>query len=144
MFNRWIERDLIKTLKVLGLGCIVFSPLAQGMLSEKYRNKIPKNSRMSEKSSLDKNYITKSYLKKIEGLSKIAKKRNQTISQMAIAWVLRNKTITSALIGARTVNQLNECLDSLKNIKFTKNELKSIDKFAKEEKINLWEPSSRF
>jgi L-glyceraldehyde 3-phosphate reductase len=114
------------------------------MLAEKYLKSIPKNSRAAENLSLDKSKITKSYFKKIKGLSKIAKKRGQTISQLAIAWVLRHKTMTSALIGSRTVKQLDECLDSLKNLKFSKLELKQIDKFAKEEKINLWEPSSRY
>ena len=144
MINRWIEKDLLKTLKKLGIGCIAFSPLAQGMLSEKYLHSIPKNSRAAENSSLDKNKITNSYIKKIKGLSKIARNRGQTVSQLAIAWILRHKTMTSALIGSRTVKQLDECLDSLKNLKFTKSELKQIDKFAKEEKINLWEPSSRY
>ena len=144
MINRWIEKDLIKTLKKLGIGCIAFSPLAQGMLSNKYIGSIPKNSRASKNSSLDKKMITKSYLYKIHNLSKIAKKRNQTISQMALAWVLRHPSMTSALIGARTVKQLDECLDSLKNLKFTKNEINNINKYAKEEKINLWEPSSRY
>ena len=144
MINRWIEKDLLKTLIKLGIGCIAFSPLAQGMLSEKYLHSIPNNSRAAENSSLDKNKITKSYIKKIKGLSKIARNRDQTLSQLAIGWILRHKTMTSALIGSRTVKQLDECLDSLKNLKFTKSELKQIDKFAKEEKINLWEPSSRY
>ena len=144
MINRWIEKDLIKTLKKLEIGCIAFSPLAQGMLSQKYLRVIPKQSRAAENSSLDKNKITKSYIEKIKGLSKIAKKRGQTISQLALAWVLRDKVITSALIGSRTVKQLDECLDSLKNLKFSNSELKQIDKFAKEEKINLWELSSRY
>ena len=144
MINRWIEKDLLKTLKKLGIGCIAFSPLAQGMLSEKYLHSIPNNSRAAENSSLEKNNISKSYIKKINGLSKIARNRGQTVSQLAIAWILRHKTMTSALIGSRTVKQLNECLDSLNNLKFTKSELKQIDKFAKEEKINLWEPSSRY
>jgi len=89
-------------------------------------------------------YAEQAVIKKINGLSKIARNRGQTVSQLAIAWILRHKTMTSALIGSRTVKQLNECLDSLKNLKFTKSELKQIDKFAKEEKINLWEPSSRY
>ena len=144
MINRWIEKDLIKTLKKLGMGCIAFSPLAQGMLSEKYLKLIPKKSRAAENSSLDKKMITKTYLFKISNLSKIAKKRGQTLSQMALAWVLRHPTMTSALIGARTIKQLDECLDSLKNLKFSKSELNQINKFAKEEKINLWEPSSRY
>jgi len=144
MINRWIEKDLIKTLKKLGIGCIAFSPLAQGMLSEKYIKTIPKNSRAFENTSLDKNMITKSYLYKIHNLNKIANKRNQTITQMALAWVLRHPTMTSALIGARTVKQLDECLDSLNNLKFSKNEIKKIDMYAKEENINLWEPSSKY
>ena len=143
MINRWVEKDLLKTLKTLGIGCIAFSPLAQGMLSEKYLKDIPKKSRASENSSLDKKMITKTYLQKISKLSKIAKKRNQTISQMALAWVLRHPSMSSALIGSRTVKQLDECLDSLKNLYFTKNELKEIDKYAKEEKINLWSASSK-
>ncbi|MDC1296527.1 L-glyceraldehyde 3-phosphate reductase [Alphaproteobacteria bacterium] len=144
MINRWVEKDLIKTLKKIGVGCIAFSPLAQGMLSEKYLNKIPKLSRASENSSLDKNFITKSYISKISNLSKIAKKRNQTISQMAISWVLRHPTITSALIGARTVKQLDECLDSVKNLNFSTQELKKIDKYAIDERVNLWSESSKY
>tara|TARA_B100000686_G_scaffold336544_1_gene406564 strand:- start:1826 stop:2851 length:1026 start_codon:yes stop_codon:yes gene_type:complete len=142
MINRWIEKDLLQNLKKLGIGCIAFSPLAQGMLSLKYIKNIPNNSRASMNSSLNKKFITKKYIKKIFGLSKIAKKRGQTIPQLSIAWVLRHKEMSSALIGARTLKQLNECLDSLNNLEFTKSELKLIDKFAKEEKINLWEPSS--
>ena len=109
-----------------------------------YLKSIPKSSRAAQNSSLDKNMITSSYKFKIHNLSKIAKKRNQTLSQMAIAWVLRHSTMTSALIGARTINQLNECIDSLKNLKFSNSEIKQIDKFAKEEKINLWETSSKY
>ena len=144
MINRWVEKDLLKNLKKLGIGCIAFSPLAQGMMSSKYLNTIPKDSRANQSSSLDKKHITNSYIKKILGLSKIAKKRNQTIPQLAISWVLRHKTMTSALIGTRNVKQLNECLDSLKNLEFSKSELKSINKYAKEEKINLWETSSSY
>ena len=144
MINRWIEKDLLKTLNKLGIGCIAFSPLAQGMLSEKYLNNIPKNSRARENSSLSKKMITKSYIKKILNLSKIAKKRNQSISQMALAWVLRHPNMTSALIGARNVKQLDECLDSLNNLNFTKKEISLIDKYATEEGINLWSASSNY
>jgi len=143
MINRWIEKDLLKTLNKLGMGCIAFSPLAQGMLSDKYINKIPKISRANEDSSLNPKLITKSYKVKIVNLKKIADKRNQTISQMALSWVLRHKEVTSALIGARTLEQLDECLDSLNNLNFTKQELKTIDKYAKEEHINLWSASSK-
>ena len=104
MINRWVEKDLLSTLRKLGIGCIAFSPLAQGMLSDKYLKIIPKNSRISDNSSLDKKMITKSYIYKINELIKIAKKRNQTLSQMAISWVLRHKNMTSALISARTLN----------------------------------------
>tara|TARA_B110000438_G_C15812984_1_gene650579 strand:- start:1609 stop:2634 length:1026 start_codon:yes stop_codon:yes gene_type:complete len=143
MINRWIEKDLLKTLKQLGIGCIAFSPLAQGMLSEKYLLSIPKNSRAAENSSLDKKMITKSYINKITNLKKIAAKRNQTISQMALAWVLRHPNMTSALIGSRTVKQLDQCLDSLKNLKFATEEIKTINQYAKEEEINLWSGSSK-
>jgi len=143
MLNRWIEKDLLDTLKKLGIGCIAFSPLAQGMLSGKYLKTIPKVSRISDNSSLDKKMITKSYLIKIKELTKIAKKRDQSLPQMALSWVLRHQTMTSALIGARTVKQLDECLDSQNNLNFSKSELKEIDKYAKEEKINLWATSSK-
>ncbi len=144
MINRWIEKDLLNTLKKLGIGCIAFSPLAQGMLSGKYLKSIPEVSRISDNSSLDKKMITKSYLFKIKELTKIAKKRGQSLPQMALSWVLRHQTMTSALIGARTVKQLDECLDSQKNLVFTKKELKNIDIYAKEEKINLWAKSSNY
>ena len=143
MINRWIEKDLLETLTKLGIGCIAFSPLAQGMLSEKYLKTIPSKTRASENSSLDRRMITKSYKYKIKNLSDIAKKRRQTVSQLAIAWILRHKTMTSALIGARTVKQLDECMDSLRNLKFNEKELRLINKYAKEEKINLWAPSSK-
>ena len=143
MLNRWIETDLLDTLKKLGIGCIAFSPLAQGMLSGKYLKTIPKVSRISDNSSLDKKMITKSYLIKINELTKIAKKRGQSLPQMALSWVLRHQNMTSALIGARTVKQLDECLDSQNNLTFSNSELKEIDKYAKEEKINLWAKSSK-
>ena len=144
LFNRWIEKDLLKTLKKYGIGCIAFSPLAQGMISEKYLKNIPKISRISDNSSLDKQMITKTYFKKIIKLAQIAKKRGQTLPQMALAWVLRDSRMTSALIGARTVKQLDDCLDSQKNLDFTKLELKEINKFATEENINLWSTSSKY
>ena len=146
LINRWIEKDLIKTLKDLKIGCIAFSPLAQGMLTNKYLITIPKKTRISENNELArklKKMRTKSYLMKIKGLDKIAKKRGQSLAQMALSWVLRHPSMTSALIGARNVKQLDECLDSQNNLIFTKKELKEIDKFAKEEKINLWSKSSK-
>ena len=144
MINRWIEKDLIQTLKKLGIGCIAFSPLAQGMLSDKYLKKIPKVSRVADNSSLDMILITKKYLNNLKNLIKIAKKREQTLPQMALSWVLRHPTMTSALIGARTVKQLDDCLDSQNNLGFSKTELKEIDKFATDQNINLWSQSSSY
>ncbi len=144
MINRWVEKDLLKTIHKLGIGCMAFSPLAQGMLSDKYIDSIPKNSRANDNTSLKKHMITDSYKHKIKNLSLIAKKRNQSITQMALSWVLRRKEITSALIGVRTVKQLDECLDSLNNLYFKKEELKIIDRYAKEENINLWAASSKY
>ena len=144
MINRWIEKDLIQTLKKLGIGCIAFSPLAQGMLSDKYLKKIPKVSRVADNSSLDMKLITKKYLNNLKNLIKIAKKREQTLPQMALSWVLRHPTMTSALIGARTVKQLDDCLDSQNNLWFSKTELKEIDKCATDQNINLWSPSSSY
>ena len=144
LINRWIEKDLTKTLIENGVGCIAFSPLAQGFLSDKYLNGIPKGTRVSENSSFSKDLITKNNLKIINNLNSIAKKRGQSLSQMALAWVLNNKAVTSALIGVRTLTQLQDNLAALNNLKFSKDELKSIDKRAKEGKINLWAPSSSY
>ena len=144
LINRWIEKDLTKTLIENGIGCIAFSPLAQGFLSDKYLNGIPKGTRVSENSSFSKDLITKNNLKIINNLNSIAKKRGQSLSQMALAWVLNNKAVTSALIGVRTLTQLQDNLAALNNLKFSKDELKSIDKKAKEGKINLWAPSSSY
>ena len=144
LINRWIEKDLTKTLIENGVGCIAFSPLAQGFLSDKYLNGIPKGTRVSENSSFSKDLITKNNLKIINNLNSIAKKRGQSLSQMALAWVLNNKAVTSALIGVRTLTQLQDNLAALNNLKFSKDELKIIDKKAKEGKINLWAPSSSY
>jgi L-glyceraldehyde 3-phosphate reductase len=142
LLNRWIEKDLTKTLINNGVGCIAFSPLAQGFLSNKYLSGIPKGTRVSEKSSFDKTLITKSNTKIINDLNSIAKKRGQSLSQMALAWVLNNKAVTSALIGVRTTQQLKENIEALKNLQFSKSELIEINKKAKEGNINLWSPSS--
>lgn len=142
LLNRWIEKDLSKTLISNGVGCIAFSPLAQGFLSNKYLSNIPKGTRVSENSSFDKTLITKSNIKTINELNLIAKKRGQSLSQMALAWVLNNKAVTSALIGVRTIQQLKENIEALKNLKFSKLELSEINKKAKEGNINLWSPSS--
>ena len=143
LINRWIEKDLTKTLINKGIGCIAFSPLAQGMLSEKYLKGIPKVSRANQKiTSLDKKLITSRNITMIKELNIIAKKRGQSLSQMSIAWVLNNKAVTSALIGVRNLKQLNENVDTLKRLDFTNNELSLINKKAKDGNINLWLASS--
>ena len=142
LINRWIENGLTKTLKKNGVGCIAFSPLAQGFLSQKYLSGIPSGTRVSENSSFSKDLITKKNTKIINNLNIIAKKRGQTLSQMALAWVINNKAITSALIGVRNVKQLRDNIAALNNLKFSKEEIKKIDQKAKEGGINLWAPSS--
>jgi len=143
LINRWIEKDLTKTLINKGIGCIAFSPLAQGMLSDKYLKGIPKVSRANQKiTSLDKKLITSRNITMIKDLNVIAKKRGQSLSQMSIAWVLNNKAVTSALIGVRNLKQLKENVDTLKRLDFTNNELSLINKKAKDGNINLWLASS--
>jgi L-glyceraldehyde 3-phosphate reductase len=143
LINRWIEKDLTKTLLNKGIGCIAFSPLAQGMLSEKYLKGIPKVSRANQKiTSLLKNLISAKNIRTIKDLNIIAKKRGQSLAQMSLAWVLNNKAVTSALIGVRNLKQLNENVASLNNLDFTKSELTLISKKAREGNINLWLTSS--
>ena len=145
LINRWIEKDLSSSLKRNEIGCIAFSPLAQGMLSEKYLKGIPKISRANQTiTSLDKKLITKRNIQIIQELNMIAKNRGQSLSQMAIAWVLNNKIITSALIGVRNTKQLLENVHALENLNFSKEELKLIDKKALDGGINIWAQSSSF
>ena len=145
LINRWIEKDLSSSLKKNEIGCIAFSPLAQGMLSEKYLKGIPKISRANQTiTSLDKKLITKRNIQIIQELNMIAKNRGQSLSQMAIAWVLNNKIITSALIGVRNTKQLLENVHALENLNFSKEELKLIDKNALDGGINIWAQSSSF
>ena len=145
LINRWIEKNLSSSLKKNEIGCIAFSPLAQGMLSEKYLKGIPKISRANQTiTSLDKKLITKRNIQIIQELNMIAKNRGQSLSQMAIAWVLNNKIITSALIGVRNTKQLLENVHALENLNFSKEELKLIDKKALDGGINIWAQSSSF
>ena len=145
LINRWIEKDLTKTIRKLKIGCIAFSPLAQGMPSDKYLKKIPRVSRASDITSyLDKSLITKKNLKIVSDLNKIAIKRGQSLSQMAISWVLSNNYVTSALIGVRNINQLKENLESLNKLNFTTSEMKLINKTAKDGNINIWKQSSSY
>jgi L-glyceraldehyde 3-phosphate reductase len=139
MLNRWVEKDLLATLDELGVGCIGFSPLAQGMLTSKYLRGVPEVSRATaEGSSLLKGFLNDENLKRVRALNEIAAERGQTLAQMAIAWVLRDRRVTSALIGARNVEQLDDSLDAAKNLVFTDAELRAIDAHAQEGDIDLW------
>jgi L-glyceraldehyde 3-phosphate reductase len=139
MLNRWVEKELLSTLDKLGVGCIGFSPLAQGLLTSKYLKGVPANSRAkAEGSSLLKGFLSEENLKRVRALNEIAEGRGQTLAQMAIAWVLRDKRVTSALIGARDVKQLDDSLDAVKNLHFTDAELQEIDRHAQEGEIDLW------
>jgi L-glyceraldehyde 3-phosphate reductase len=139
MLNRWIEKGLLATLGELGVGCIAFSPLAQGLLTSKYLKGIPKDSRARfESSSLLKDFLSDENLKRVRALNGIAQARGQTLAQMAIAWVLRDERVTSALIGARNVEQLDDSLDALKKLEFTTAELKEINRYARDGDLDLW------
>ncbi|PVX28732.1 L-glyceraldehyde 3-phosphate reductase [Sphingomonas pokkalii] len=143
MLNRWIEESLLDTLEDLGTGCIAFSPLAQGMLTRKYLNGVPEDARASKGgSSLDTRLLSEENIARIRALNAIAEKRGQTLAQMAIAWVLRDPRVTSALVGARTVQQLDDSLDAVKNLDFSAEELAEIDTHATEGAIDLWKVSS--
>lgn len=139
MLNRWVEHGLLATLDELGVGCIAFSPLAQGLLTGKYLKGVPRDSRAkSENSSLLKEFLSEKNLKRANALNAIARRRGQTLAQMAIAWVLRLPAVTSALIGARNVEQLDDSLDALKKLNFTAAELKEIDRYAQDGDVDLW------
>jgi L-glyceraldehyde 3-phosphate reductase len=138
MLNRWLEKELLGTLEELGVGCIAFSPLAQGMLTNKYLNGVPANSRANADGSLPKGFLSEDNLNRIRQLNEIAKGRGQSLAQMAIAWVLRDKRVTSALIGARNVEQLDNSLDAINKLQFTDAELSEIDHHAQESEIDLW------
>lgn len=143
MLNRWIEKDgLPETLEEAGLGAIVFSPLAQGMLTNKYLKDIPAGSRASKMRSLQQGFLTDDNIRNIHALNDIAGRRGQTLAQMAIAWVLRDRRITSALIGASKPEQVTDCVGALQNLSFSENELSEIDRHAQDAGINIWAASA--
>jgi len=143
MLNRWIEDDLLPVLGEEGIGCIAFSPLAQGMLSDKYLSGVPEGSRAGTAGTfLSKKLITPENVQHIKGLNEIAGKRGQSLAQMALAWCLRHERVTSVLIGASSPEQIEENVGALKNVSFSDEELRQIDKFAVEGGINLWAQSS--
>jgi len=138
MLNRWAETELLDTLEQLGVGCIAFSPLAQGLLTNKYLNGVPEDSRANNGLSFQKEFLSEDNLRRVRALNEIARGRGQSLAQMAIAWVLRDTRVTSALIGARNVEQLDNSLDALNRIEFTTAELREIDRYAQESGIDLW------
>jgi L-glyceraldehyde 3-phosphate reductase len=139
MLNRWIEEHLLDVLGGEGVGCIAFSPLAQGLLTSKYLNGVPEDSRAkAEGGSFLKDFLSEENLKRVRALNDFARGRGQTLAQMAIAWVLRDKRVTTALVGARNVQQLDDSLDAVKNLKFTDAELIEIDRYAEDGSLDLW------
>jgi L-glyceraldehyde 3-phosphate reductase len=142
MLNRWIEPELLDALGELGVGCIVFSPLAQGMLTTKYLDGVPAGSRASRDGSLSRDLLTDDALARIRGLNEIASRRGQSLAQMALAWTLRDPRMTSTLIGASSVEQLEENVAALDRLGFEDEELEEIDRHAVESEINLWATSS--
>jgi L-glyceraldehyde 3-phosphate reductase len=143
MLNRWIEEGLLDTLGELGVGCIVFSPLAQGMLTDKYLEGIPEGSRATQHSTLSPDLITDETREKMRALNEIAARRGQSLAQLAVAWTLRDPRVTSALVGASSVEQLEANVGALDRLDFTEDELTEIDRYATESGINLWAASSR-
>jgi L-glyceraldehyde 3-phosphate reductase len=143
MLNRWIEPDLLDALEELGVGCIAFSPLAQGMLTDKYLDGIPEGSRATHGSTLSPDLLTDETLAKIRALDEVARRRGQTLAQLALAWTLRDERVTSALVGASSVGQLEANVAALDRLVLTDEELHEIDRYATESEINLWAESSR-
>ena len=138
MLNRWIEEGLLDTLEETGVGCIAFSPLAQGLLTNRYLEGVPEDSRAAQGKSLSEGMLSEENLDHIRALNDIAAERGQTLAQMAIAWCLRDSRVTSALIGASSVEQLEDSLAAVRNLKFDEDELHRIDEHAVEGGINLW------
>jgi L-glyceraldehyde 3-phosphate reductase len=142
LLNRWIEPDLLDALGELGVGCIVFSPLAQGMLTDKYLDGIPAGSRARRDDSLSPGMVTEEALAKIRALSEIAGRRGQSLAQLALAWTLRDPRVTSALVGVSSVAQLEANVAALDNLEFSAEELAEIDRYATESDLNIWATSS--
>lgn len=142
MLNRWVEEGLLDVLEEKGVGMIAFSPLAQGMLTDKYLNGIPEGSRVTHSSSLKKAFLSEENLRKISSLNELALERGQSLAQMALAWVLRDERVTSVLIGTSRPEQIDENVSALNNLDFSEEEIKMIDQYAKDANINIWANSS--
>lgn len=146
MLNRWVEVDLLDVIEHEGIGCIAFTALAQGLLSDKYLNGIPQDSRVNRPggASLKQSHLSAENLNKVRGLNKIALARGQTLAQMALAWVLRDPRVTTTLIGASSTAQIRENVAALNNLAFTAEELAAIDVLAQEGGVNLWDVSTMY
>ena len=142
MLNRWIEPQLLETLGREGIGCIVFSPLAQGLLTDRYLDGIPEGSRAASEGTFSRDLLTEETLAKVRALNEIAAGRGQSLAQMALAWTLRDERVTSTLVGASSVEQLEANVAALDRLDFTADELAEIDRYATESGINLWAESS--
>jgi L-glyceraldehyde 3-phosphate reductase len=143
MLNRWIEAELLDVLAEEGIGAIAFSPLAQGLLTDRYLTGVPADSRAARSGSFKKDLLTEANLANVRGLNEIAKRRGQTLAQMALAWTVRDPRVASALVGASSVAQLDDNLAALEHLAFEPAELAEIDRFAVEGHVDLWAPSSR-
>ncbi|MFB2555774.1 L-glyceraldehyde 3-phosphate reductase [Herbiconiux liangxiaofengii] len=142
MFNRWIEDGLLDTLGELGVGCIAFSPLAQGLLTSRYLDGVPADSRAAREGSMSEDMLTNDTLARVRGLNAIAASRGQTLAQLALSWALRDGRVSSVLIGASSVQQLDDNLAAVNHLGFTAEELERIDGFAGDRDLNLWASSS--
>jgi L-glyceraldehyde 3-phosphate reductase len=143
LFNRWIEGGLLDVLSSEGAGCIVFSPLAQGLLTDKYLDGVPESSRAAEEGSFSREMLTDENIERVRALNEIAQRRGQSLAQLALAWTLRDPRVTSALIGASSVEQLEQNVAALERLDFDDAELAEIERYAEDAGINIWEPSSQ-
>jgi L-glyceraldehyde 3-phosphate reductase len=143
MLNRWVEQGLLQVLEQEGIGCIAFSPLAQGLLTTKYLKGVPQDSRASRNGSFRKSMLSERNLDQVRALNDIAAQRGQSLAQMSLAWVLRKPAITSALIGASSWSQIGECLGALQKLDFSAEELQRIDQHAVDGELNIWAASSQ-
>ena len=142
MLNRWVEDELLDVLAEEGMGAIAFSPLAQGLLTHRYLDGVPSGARASRAGSFSQDLLTDQNLANVRGLNEIARRRGQTLAQLALAWTIRDPRVASALVGASSVEQLDDSLGALENLAFDQAELDEIDRFAVEGGVNLWARSS--
>jgi L-glyceraldehyde 3-phosphate reductase len=142
LLNRWIEHSLLDVLDEEGVGCISFGPLAQGLLTDRYLDGVPDDSRVRTGVGFDEKLLTPENLERVRALDAIAKRRGQTLAQMAIAWTLRDRRVTSTLLGVSSLAQLEHNLRALENLEFSAEELAEIDRHAQEGRINIWAGSA--